>query len=551
MAWRKPAHIREWLDIVFRHRKKFFFTALPVAMLVVVSSYYVPRKYTASVEFEIENQLAMQQTNSRTSRLAQAPIHQLLARDLNSKESISQVIYDLDLLKGEPVYFDDRRTLTRQGQILRNEMIRRMRKQISVKYATKSHDIERVIVSYTDEDRGLVPDVVNRIVDNYIQQASERFEGRLVGALKFFEGQEVKYEAKLRAAETKKMNFEKRYTGLRPDNPNSIEKQLMEKQARLESVKERIEILKRRRQALKSLIDQAPLVLPQGPSTDSPEVLELVQRKNSLRDQLDAFVNSPGMPTGSHPRVKSFEGQIAALVVRIAEARQQGGTVQNMVPNMERMASIREYEMDGAELRSLEQQFTETATLVAMLDETQRKFMDLRGEYLEYKREIADAGSGRVFWASRLRDTRVALETSVNNESLRLHVIERPEQIITKPSTPTIASILTTALVLGLGVGSLMVILAELFDHSFHSVQHAVDDLKLPVLGAVNEIVTPANLFRRKVMNWGIFPAVAAVMVATLLVSIYLANLSLTEPERFEQLTGSPTEIGGLLGQLK
>ena len=65
------------------------------------------------------------------------------------------------------------------------------------------------------------------------------------------------------------------------------------------------------------------------------------------------------------------------------------------------------------------------------------------------------------------------------------------------------------------------------------------------------EIVTPADSFRRKVMNWGVFPAVTTVMVAILLVSIYLANLSLTQPERFEQLTGQPTAIGGLLGQSK
>ena len=128
-------------------------------------------------------------------------------------------------------------------------------------------------------------------------------------------------------------------------------------------------------------------------------------------------------------------------------------------------------------------------------------------------------------------------------------MIERPEQIITKPSSPTIAGVLMTALVLGLGVGALMVILAELFDHSFRSVQHAVDDLKLPVLGAVNEIVTPADSFRRKVINWGVFPAITTVMVAVLLVSIYLANLSLTDPGRFEQLTGRPTAIGDLLGR--
>ena len=178
-------------------------------------------------------------------------------------------------------------------------MIGKMRKQIGVKYATKSHEIERVIVSYTDEDRDLVPDVVNRIVDNYIEQASERFEGRLVGALKFFKDQEDKYKAELRAATTNKMNFEKRYPRLRPDNPNSIDKQLIEQQTRLGWINDQIHTLKLQQQARKSLIDQTPKLLPEGPRTDSPMVLELIRRRNALRDKLDAFVNSPGMPTDS------------------------------------------------------------------------------------------------------------------------------------------------------------------------------------------------------------------------------------------------------------
>ena len=62
-------------------------------------------------------------------------------------------------------------------------------------------------------------------------------------------------------------------------------------------------------------------------------------------------------------------------------------------------------------------------------------------------------------------------------------------------------------MVLGFGAGVGMIIATETLDRSFRDVDETVDQPKLPVFGAVSEIVTHTEAHRRRVMAWGVFPA--------------------------------------------
>ena len=105
------------------------------------------------------------------------------------------------------------------------------------------------------------------------------------------------------------------------------------------------------------------------------------------------------------------------------------------------------------------------------------------------------------------------------------------------------SKIIGMALFLGFSVGSLLVILAELLDGSYRSVEQAIDDIKIPVLGAVNEIVSPGLAMRRKVLGWGVYPACTAALTLILIAVFVLTYYSLEAPHKYKQLKDSPVQF--------
>ena len=119
------------------------------------------------------------------------------------------------------------------------------------------------------------------------EEASESFEGQLAGVTKFFEDQAARSEAQLREAETRKMNLEKQYPGLNPQDPASVDKRLREQEVKLEAIRERIQALALRQQALRRFIDSAPEMIVQEETTPNPQLEQLLRRKFKLQDAMD------------------------------------------------------------------------------------------------------------------------------------------------------------------------------------------------------------------------------------------------------------------------
>ena len=168
-----------------------------------------------------------------------------------------------------------------------------------------------------------------------------------------------------------------------------------------------------------------------------------------------------------------------------------------------------------------------------------RNFFVVRNDYLKITRELEDARGQLEFWTENLQKTQLSLTFAVSEKGMRLSIMQRaidPD----KPSSPSLSKILAMAFLLGMATGGLMIILAELLDHSYRSVEQAIDEIKLPVLGAVNEIVSPAAATRRKILGWGVFPLVTTVLALLLGGVFYLTYLSLERPEDYAKLKENP-----------
>ena len=234
--------------------------------------------------------------------------------------------------------------------------------------------------------------------------------------------------------------------------------------------------------------------------------------------------------------------------LRLAELDQQLSVLEAQVPQGETRTPNTELIRTSKEIESLtgfiagkEKERDKLMSEVEDTESLKRNFFAKRSEYQQINRNLDEAASQLRRYKDELRESDIAMEIEKSQRGINLRVDEYAEEP-NRPSKPKIEVVLGAALILGGGLGGLLVILTELLDNSLGSIDQAVDDLKLPVLGAVNEIVSPSDVLRYKIFGRGVYPVLAAVMTISLLISVYLAEKSLSDPVGYEKMVGNPRQ---------
>ena len=273
----------------------------------------------------------------------------------------------------------------------------------------------------------------------------------------------------------------------------------------------------------------------------NPELMAINQKKTLLQNELENHLYNMGR-TEEHPAVVRARKRLVELDEMANELEQQIVVGVELVPNTDRMGAEREVETLSGTLVALERQVERLAKQVEKKEVLKRNFFVIRNEYLAMNGQLAEAKQQLNFWGGNLGKTITALTAEIGQRGVRLRLVERAPELA-RPSSPTLSGILMSAAVAGCAVGGVLVILSELLDHSFRNVEQAVDELNLPVFGTVNEILSPGEVFRARVLGWGLYPAIGTAMILVLLASVAISNLSLSDPHRYEQFIKSPTQF--------
>ena len=121
---------------------------------------------------------------------------------------------------------------------------------------------------------------------------------------------------------------------------------------------------------------------------------------------------------------------------------------------------------------------------------------------------------------SRLETAKITQRLESSKEGTRYTILD-PARLPLKPKSPN--KIVTTfiGLMMGLGTGVGLIMMAELFDHSFLGVDEAKTFLELPIFGAVSKIITQDDIAAQRVRKVRITTASVAVGVVLLVVIIF------------------------------
>lgn len=540
MAWRKPANLNEWFGILLRHKKKFFYPAVLVMIAFIFSSQWWPREYSAEAKFQRRSDFNSS-PNSGTSALGDAygRIRALMHYNFKGRPAIEQLITDLNLTKGFPRSIDGE--LTSDGKILYNDLVNRLTNSIYISTQVASDQIDLLSVSYTDTDRTLVPQVCNQLVENYIRKVRNEMDDTLLEQKKFFDQEVARYRRKVSDLEGAKLRFTINQGGVNPEDPMIIYNKLAELKTERERRKAEVDKAKASLEGLIKWEAEEPDFVENRKTSENEELLAIKEKLKNLSAMLDE--NLYGFRrTEQHPQVKDLRRRIGETKKELAEFEGGDKVEVEQVPNVEKIAAKKDIATQTSELQAMEKGMEEMVAEIERFEVYNRNFFQVRNEYLKIERELSESTDQLKFWDDSLRRTQMALALSVGDRGLRLSFVQRAPELA-KPSSPTLIKILAGAVALGLAVGTLMIILAELLDHSYRSVEQAIDEIKLPVLGAINEIVSPAAAMRRKIFGWGIFPAVTMVLLLVLGGVFFMTYLSLEMPHKYDQFKDNPVRF--------
>lgn len=539
MAWRKPANLREWLSIFHRHKKKLFFPCVSIAIAVVIASHWVPREYRAEATFERTKDVTLQQMGSTTLDRNMAMVRRVLSQDIKGRSAVEQLIDDLSLAKDLPHTEDGE--LTRTGQLKKNDLIRKLQRGIGVGFRISSDQLDRIVVAYTDPDREQAPKIVNQIVENYIRKTRQQLDEMLLQAKEFFEREVSRYSSRVSELESKKLRFELEHSGKPLDTPAAVEAKLNGLLEQFRGITKEMQVTREKRDRLAEWVKHQPEFVERSRTGQNPELTSVYEKINGIESELEMHLYSMGR-THEHPAVIRARERLAQLQEYAQSLESQVVIGKDIEPNTNRIGAEREIESLSGTLAALEGQAVALKTEADEADKFKRNFFVVRNEYMQIIRQLNGATEQLKFFEENLRQTMKALKAEIGERGIRLRLLEAaPESA--RPSKPAIEGIMAMALGLGGAVGVLLTLMSEMLDHSFRGVEHAVDEMKLPVLGAVNEIVTPSELYRRKVLGWGVYPVIGMILITVLGLTTVVAYLSLDNPERFEQMWRRPGQF--------
>lgn len=533
MAWRKPANLSEWVEILIRHRKKAFFPSVLVMITVFTASFWFPRQYYAEAKFQRVNDQVIQQTDAGIVGRALNQTKRVIIEDIKGRAAVERLVEDLELPAKLKFPHTPDGSLTEEGQFRKFDLVNSIKNRINVYYQTQSDQIDVVVVNFTHSDPDLAPKVVNQIVENYISSTRDQLDKMLIGAKDFFEKEVARYRARISELEQRLIQFERNNAGLTPDDPMSVQAKLVALRAQFDRVRSDLAVAIQQRDSLTQWLDEQDEFVVRKRSVDNPEVVYLRQRVRDL--ELAYEQNRQLGRRDAHPEQEKLLRRINEVKRQIEGSDEKLDEEVDREPNIQRLEGQKQIKVLTGSIIALERQEKELASQVDHFEILNRNFFAVRNDYRQLQSDLGEARDQARFWNDMLRRTTIAISADLQQRGVRLSSILRANDI-PRPSDPKLSKILLYALVGGLGTALAMILLAELMDRSFHGVEQAVDDLKLPVLGAVNEIVTPSAALRRKIMGLGLYPLLSALLVAILLSLYVMVRLNLEQPQRFEQL---------------
>ena len=555
-------NVSEAIRILLLRRWHFLVPFCVGTMLAATATHYLPRTYTATTTFDRVDDDVIRNLPIRVPGGSFLSFRETLRRDVTSPEIMNEVVDRLGLSK------DFRRnpdgSLTAEGQRMRRQIGGRLASGVSARFQGKTPHQDTVHLYYEGPDGDLAAPLLNVVREAYVRRTRERLTRRLQENKTYFENEAARRRKIIDALDSKSVQREIDSPIIDPTNPNMIfitltslkneERELKRKRETVESK------LLKTKQYVESIVTTASpppnsgAALEFGPIMKSPRIRSIEAEIARIDTEIEELKIKRQM-TDKHPEIverRELRRRYKRLLVDelgpFATVPNLGVAVEGVTAPGEpvgeawRAAKLRA-EMDIVayedELEQISGALRKVEADIQDLERVCDNIPAARRAHREVQEELSQARNDYKIYAGKAQQFATLL--AADEDERGLHFVEvRPAVAPSKPKEPKPKSVLVLALLIGTGAGVLSVLLAELFDRSFHTSKQVAQSLGLNILETIDEIVTSVDRARRFRRRFILAPAVTAVLLGAVCVTMSMAYLHLQRPHTYERLMQRP-----------
>lgn len=558
--------LNDSLRLLALHRWLFFVPFCLVTCGAFIASLYYPRTYSAMTNFEVRNDPVMSDLPLSAGVASFKFFRNTMVRDLTSAECMAEVVESLGLLRDAER--DENGSLTRASIRRRDEIARAYGAHLDVASTSPSELIDIVRITYTGPDPTIGRRLVDAVKRTYIRRTRAWIRDFLISQRDYFlvESEDAAREVLEAQREETQLRLDNPH--INPSDPGSISTRI----AQLEM--ERRELQLRRRECEGEITAQRQLLVSiepsvamsagvaasQGNTSDymSPATMQTLARMRELDGKVAKLRDSRGM-TDQHPEIREMLEERTTLEAALAdqqkndlEAAQLEGPPVDARPETWARAAGAMNAFQGERTRVAVQIAALTEKLHDIdaglstndmtLQELERAKGELYGKQEEFAAVLARVSKAKQRYA-QIGTTLSTIEPAIKAaEQDRLLQFSEgsPAHGSAMPVSPKASTIVLLALLAGVIAGVIFVVLAEVLDHVFRSSGQVGRSLGLPILEAIDEIVTGNDRRRLLVHRVVLSPVLVILFVACTGLSGSMAYLSITRPWTYQRIRNIP-----------
>ena len=494
---------QEFLEVLSRRKWQIILPTLLILSLGIAWAEFVPRKYEVQTIVELRS-TGLVENEGTDGKAMLRSVQGSAEQQIRARNPIRDVIEKLQWDDYLSISGSDRASYSKQ---LRTEYVDRVKERlvVQVKGGGKDNPSSFLYLRYSDTNAQRAEQFLNELRNQYIINVVERERNRAReerdSLQDLMNQKDQTYQDSERELADLKRQYQLSYTqpernrGLSRDEDPTFQ-QLTRAEASLSQALQDLEVHQEVVADLKARFanepEQRQKLKTDGDDLTQVQLLE-IDEAILAEKQLQVGIRPP------HSRYQKAEAEIARLesLRRDLEAQLDSGVAQvEYVENTERERLYQE----------LQQHETKVVQFQATVSTLRREIESLkikRDTNLEAQRRINELDNlvaqnresfNKVLQAYQDQRTFVERITgSEGNPFVVLEVAEAPR----RPTSPNPWVIRILALMLGLGVGFGTALLGEYGKSGYRTIQDAGRGLSVPVLGAVNGIVTKGEARRR------------------------------------------------------
>jgi len=518
--------------VASRRRAWFIFPALITLTVACLVTHWLPRSFTVSTSFERRKDIVLANMGRGWSEALET-VRNTTADDLADRKAWRAAAVALRL----PPSVD----------------AASMVDGLNVKISQPDANRDLIVMNLTGRNAEHLAPLLRRVRDDYIAQTAQKTSRVLTEARGFYQEQTERARRRLAEVEGPMIDLERCFPGVSPAGAQRLDGEITaarEDTKRLTSALAQLDDdIDATERDIRRLSAPAPDPVPRElPPIPNPQYAAIKSDLEKVEHEIWEARTVRGM-TDLHPTVAGLRNKAAELNATLERTpktlAQSTIPAPSMIPPLsieveaQRLARRlddlhRKRALAGEKLGALQQQIesltAQRATSAAHRDE----YAVLAAKSDQVRAEMNS-------WRQQIEPIDRVLTIHQQNRGFMLRPLTEPTAPLA-PTSPNARTAIALCVIISLAVGAVCVLAAELADRSFRNPLQIAAALAVPVLGAIDEIVTRAGKrrsVRRRVL---LFPAAAACVVLAG-ASVGLAWLNLANPRLYRRIVDKPMNM--------